>query len=187
MAPGHYCTPNKEYSMTSPSAAQMPVINHAAAFGIAYRKIAPEDMAFLARVYRSTREAELARVPWSEDEKQRFIAMQFNAQHSHYQQHYPDALWLIALKAGQPIGRLYLERWKTEHRIIDIALLPEMRGTGIGGAILRDLMDEAAAAQKGVGIHVEKANPAMTLYQRLGFVRIEDKGVYDLLQWSPSR
>lgn len=171
--------------MTFKSAAQVPVSNHAASFGITFREMTADDMPFLAEVYRSTREEEMARAGWDEDEKQAFISMQFLAQHQHYQTHYPDALWLIIKRSGAAIGRLYLERWQSEHRIIDIALQPAHRGTGIGGAILRDLMDEASAAQKAVGIHVEKANPAMALYQRLGFVTIEDKGVYDLLRWSP--
>lgn len=170
--------------MTFRSAAQMPVLSHATLFGVTVRETTPEDMSFLAQVYRSTREQEMARTQWGEEEKHAFISMQFLAQHQHYQKHYPDALWLIITRSGEAIGRLYLERWQSEHRIIDIALLPAYRRTGIGGAILRDLMDEASAAQKTVGIHVEKANPAMALYHRLGFVTIEDKGVYDLLRWS---
>jgi ribosomal protein S18 acetylase RimI-like enzyme len=45
-------------------------------------------------------------------------------------------------------------------------------------------MDEAAAAGKAVTIHVEKNNPAMRLYRRLGFRTEEDKGVYDLMRWT---
>ena len=133
-------------------------------------------------LYRSTRETELAQTPWSEDERQGFVAMQFEAQHHHYQTHYPDAAWLMIEQHGKAIGRLYLERWDKEHRIIDIALTPACRGQGIGGAILEDLIEEAAAAGKALSIHVEKENPAMRLYRRLGFERQEDKGVYDLLE-----
>jgi hypothetical protein len=35
-----------------------------------------------------------------------------------------------------------------------------------------------------VSIHVEKLNPAMGLYRRLGFICVEDKGVYDLMHWN---
>lgn len=163
--------------------AGAPAVARASAFGIAYRPISDADIPFLTALYRSTREAELARTGWGETEKQAFIAMQFRAQHAHYQAHYPDAQWLVVMQDDAPIGRLYLERWETEHRIIDIALMPAHRGSGIGGAILRDLMDEAAVAGKAVGIHVEKANPAMGLYRRLGFETVADKGVYDLLRW----
>jgi ribosomal protein S18 acetylase RimI-like enzyme len=110
--------------------------------------------------------------------------MQFRAQHTHYQTHYPTADWLVTTHAGEDIGRLYVERWPSQHRIIDIAFLPEHRGAGFGTALLTDLMDEAAAAGKAVSIHVEKFNPAMRLYRRLGFEQVEDKGVYDLMRWS---
>jgi ribosomal protein S18 acetylase RimI-like enzyme len=159
----------------------LPPRTRAAAAGISYRPMTENDLPFLAALYRSTREAELARVPWSETEKQNFIGMQFQAQHRHYQEHYPDALWLVIEQSNTPIGRLYLERWTSEHRIIDIALMPEARGRGTGRAILEDLIDEAASAGKPLSIHVEKENPAMRLYLRLGFRKLEDKGVYDLM------
>ncbi|MEQ8736991.1 MAG: GNAT family N-acetyltransferase, partial [Hoeflea sp.] len=63
-------------------------------------------------------------------------------------------------------------------------LMPAFRGRGLGAALLRDIMEKAETVRKAVGIHVEKANPAMRLYHRLGFRTIEDKGVYDLLRWS---
>lgn len=145
--------------------------------------MAGSDLPFLAEVYASTRVEELAPVPWSEADKRAFLESQFQAQHAHYQRYYPDADWLVVSRDGNDIGRLYLERWPTQHRIIDIAFLPAHRGRGFGEALLRDLMDEAAAAGKAVSIHVEKNNPAMRLYRRLGFVTAEDKGVHDLMRW----
>ena len=69
---------------------------------------------------------------------------------------------------------------------MDIALLPAYRNAGIGSALLHALMAEAAQAGKPVRIHVEKQNPALRLYTRLGFVPIADRGVYWFLEWSPS-
>ncbi|MBR1230748.1 GNAT family N-acetyltransferase [Bradyrhizobium sp. AUGA SZCCT0182] len=155
----------------------------AAGAGLGFRRIADTDLAFLARLYASTRTSELAAFPWSEDEKAAFLDMQFRAQHTHYQSQHPEADRLVAMRAGEDIGRLYIERWPSQHCIIDIAFLPEHRGKGLGEALLRDLLDEAAAAGKDVSIHVEKFNPAMRLYRRLGFVTEEDKGVYDLMRW----
>jgi ribosomal protein S18 acetylase RimI-like enzyme len=106
---------------------------------------------------------------------------------SHYQQHYADAEFLIILSYGVPIGRLYVARWKDEMRIVDISLLPQYRNAGIETKILRDLMAEAEAADKPIRIHVEKFNPALRLYEGLGFTAIEDKGVYLFLEWSAER
>jgi ribosomal protein S18 acetylase RimI-like enzyme len=85
------------------------------------------------------------------------------------------------------VGRLYVEEWPSQFRIIDIALLPEARGKGFGAALIADLFAGARAVGKRVSIHVEKNNPAMRLYHRLGFAEAEDKGVYDLLEWSPEQ
>lgn len=125
-------------------------------------------------------------VPWTDLQKQEFLAMQFNAQFAHYQEHYPDAQRLIIERAGKPVGRLYVDRWPTQHRIVDIALAAEARGKGIGTAILGDLIQEADSAQKALSIHVEKNNPAMTLYRRLGFETTADKGVYDCMEYQGS-
>jgi ribosomal protein S18 acetylase RimI-like enzyme len=156
----------------------------AAGAGLTFRPIADADLPFLARVYASTRAEEIAVTPWTDQQKAAFLDMQFHAQHTHYQQYYPEADWLVTMRAGEDIGRLYIERWPSQHCIIDIAFLPEHRGKGLGDALLRDLMDEAAAAGKAVSIHVEKYNPAMRLYRRLGFKTEEDKGVYDLMRWT---
>jgi ribosomal protein S18 acetylase RimI-like enzyme len=150
---------------------------------VTFRPIRPEDQEFLAGLYASTREAELAPVPWSADEKAAFLKMQFDAQHRHYQEHYPRARFDLILAADEPIGRLYVDHWPNEVRLIDIALVPAWRNRGIGGRLLRDLMAEAAAAGKPLTIHVERFNPALRLYERLGFRKIEDKEVYHLMEW----
>lgn len=159
----------------------------AADAGMGFRRIAESDLPFLEGVYASTRSEELAAAPLTDAQKAAFLAEQFRLQHAHYQKYYPDADWLITMHAGEDIGRLYIERWPTQHRIIDIAFLPGQRGKGFGEALLRDLMDEAAVAGKDVSIHVEKFNPALRLYRRLGFVTEEDKGVYDLMRWTAAK
>lgn len=151
---------------------------------VAYRPIREDDQEFLCQLYATTRQEELKAVPWSDEQKADFLRMQFNAQHAHYQSHFPDAEYQIILSGEAMIGRLYLDRRDDEHRIIDIALLPEQRGQGLGGAIMRDILDEAAAAGKPVRIHVEMYNPAMHLYERLGFRRTGDTGVYYLMEWT---
>jgi GNAT superfamily N-acetyltransferase len=43
---------------------------------------------------------------------------------------------------ASPVGRLCLARWTREIRVIDIALIPAARGQGIGGALLRQIIDD---------------------------------------------
>jgi GNAT superfamily N-acetyltransferase len=157
----------------------------AAAAGLTFRRVTEADVPFLFRVYASTRAEEMAVAPWPDEQKAAFLAMQAHAQHTDYRRNYADADWLVIEHAGEAIGRLYLDRRERTHHIIDIALLTEHRTKGYGSALLQDLLDEAAAAGKPMSIHVETFNPAMRLYRRLGFVNIEEQGVYALMRWSP--
>ncbi|MHA3773188.1 N-acetyltransferase family protein [Verrucomicrobiota bacterium sgz303538] len=147
------------------------------------RPVQVEDMPFLREVYASTRADELALVSWTDEQKAEFCRMQFEAQDKHYREHYPKAQFLIIEHGELPVGRLYVDRWPREIRIMDIALLPEHRSKGIGSVLIRELQQEAQASGKTLSIHVEKFNPALRLYDRLGFRPIEDKGVYHLMVW----
>ena len=96
--------------------------------GVNLRPMTDADLPFLHQVYAGTRADELAKTAWSDEEKQAFLDLQFQAQHTHYQKHFPEASYQIIEQVGEPIGRLYLDRRPEEVRIIDIALLPEQRG-----------------------------------------------------------
>jgi ribosomal protein S18 acetylase RimI-like enzyme len=152
---------------------------------IAFRPVTDADLPFLRELYATTREAEMAVVPWSPEEKAAFVGMQFEAQHTYYVDQFPNAQFDLVLEDGAPIGRLYVDRRDDEHRLIDIALLPTCRNRGIGGRLMRDVLNEAAAAGKKVRIHVEEYNPAMHLYDRLGFEKLEEQGPYWLMEWRP--
>ena len=162
-----------------------PPLRAAAEFGVSYRPMAEEDLPFVADLYASTRREEVAQAGWPPEMQEAFLAQQHEAQHSHYSLHFADAEWLIVERSGEAIGRLYLRDEAEALNIIDISLVPHSRGQGIGGAILRDVLDQAANLGKGVTIHVEKFNPARRLYERLGFRLVADLGVYDLMRATP--
>ena len=147
------------------------------------RPITRADDAFLARVYASSRAEELAITGWPEELKAEFCRRQFDAQSAYYAENYRGASFQIIERDGWPVGRLYVDRWENEIRIVDITLLPEVRGSGVGTKLLTDLQKEARAAGKSLTIHVERFNRALSLYQRLGFQQVEDKGVYLLMRW----
>ena len=125
-------------------------------------------------------------MPWSDDQKDAFLRQQFAAQHAHYQQHYAGATFDLIRVDGRTCGRLYVARWPTELRLVDIALLPEFRGTGLGARIVGDLLEEAREAGREVTVHVERMNRARGFYERLGFAVKEDKGVYLFLGCRPA-
>jgi RimJ/RimL family protein N-acetyltransferase len=150
---------------------------------ITKRPIENDDLPFLQHLYGTTREMELAAVNWCDDEKMTFIAQQFQAQHHHYTTYYHDATFEILLLNSQPIGRLYVHRNPSEIRIMDIALLPTHCNQGLGSYLIKQLMAEAKAHNQKVTLYVEPYNPALRLYQRLGFQYVEQNGVYYLMCW----
>ncbi len=152
---------------------------------VGLRPVVDSDEGFLRAVYASTRADELALVDWPDADKAAFVTMQFAAQAAHYREHYPDADQAVIEADGAPVGRLYLDRRADEVRIVDIALLPEARGHGVGAHLLRRVLEEGAARGVPVRIHVERFNRALGLYRRLGFTEIGEAGVYVFMEWTP--
>ena len=151
------------------------------ALALTLREVTAEDEPFLFRVYADSRREELALVPWTAEQRHVFLTSQFVAQYRYYREHYDAATYQVVLADGEPVGRLFVARWPDEIRIMDIAVLTERRGTGIGTRLLRTLCDEADETGVPVSIHVEKQNRAQRLYHRLGFEEREDRGVYSFL------
>jgi GNAT superfamily N-acetyltransferase len=150
---------------------------------VTLRPISDADLPFLLQLYASTRVDELAQVPWTDEQKVAFIVQQFEAQHAWWQEHYAGARFDLVLVDGEPAGRLYVDVWAREIRVVDIALMPAHRGGGIGAMLLRRVFAEGDAAGKPVSIHVEVFNPARRLYARLGFVEKGTHGdVYVLME-----
>lgn len=147
-----------------------------------------EDRATLLRIYASTREEELATTDWGEEQKRVFVNQQFSAQDSYYREYYVGARFDLIKVDGEVVGRLYVdrdqERFPGEIRLMEITVLPEHRGRGLGSEILGQLMAEARAEGRSLTIHVERFNRALSLYFRLGFRQLEDKGVFLLLGWN---
>lgn len=144
-----------------------------------------EDSDFLFHVYASGRAQELAALPWTKSQKSEFLTMQFSAQSSAYQIQFPDLIHSLILDRGVPIGRLLVERRESEIRLVDLCLLPEHRGQGIGTELIGQLIQEACETQLPLRLHVEAFNPARRLYDRLGFLPLADRGVYIEMEWRP--
>jgi ribosomal protein S18 acetylase RimI-like enzyme len=143
------------------------------------------DRPFLAVLYASTRADELALTAWTDEQKLAFLQWQFDAQSLHYDEYYSEADFLIIEQDGAPIGRIYVDRGPVQIEIVDIALLPQFRGSGLGTRLLRDVLKEGEESGRPVRIYVENFNPARRLYDRLGFQHVDTNGVYHLMSWTP--
>ncbi len=143
------------------------------------RTEAETDIPFLLQLYAQSRAAELAVVPWSDDQKKAFLESQFVAQRTHYYQHYQSARFDLILLEGIPVGRLYVHR-DIEIRLMDIIVSPAYQRRGIAKWCFEQLFLEAQASGLNISLHVELNNFARAWYARLGFVELEDEasGVY---------
>ena len=144
---------------------------------VVLRPAGPEDEPFLFRVYASGREEELAATGWDDAQKLAFLEMQYRAQSVSYRSNL-ESWYDVIVVDGLDAGRILVDRSDSSISVADIGLLPEYRGRGIGGGLMQDVLDEAARARLPVRLYVEQFNPAIRLYQRLGFLPIGEHGLY---------
>ena len=149
---------------------------------LTFKTIEDKDQPFIEKVYRSTREKELLFTYLTEAQKTNFILMQLTAQLADYKMNYKEATYQIIVYNKKSVGRLYLWETKNDIRVLDIALLPEYQGRGIGTEILSNIIKSARLKTKIVSLHVSQNNPAKNLYLRLGFKKISGDMINDYLE-----
>jgi ribosomal protein S18 acetylase RimI-like enzyme len=141
------------------------------------------DDPFLRRVYAAARAEEVAAFGWPDAQVAAFLRQQFDAQRAHYRAAYPDAVEGLVEVDGEPVGRLYARHSAGALVVLDLALLPEHRGRGVGTALLRSLQADAAAFGVPLRLHVDHTNPARRLYERVGLRPVADDGIRLELEW----
>lgn len=153
---------------------------------IRLRPATAEDESFLLAVYASTRAEEMALVAWNAVQQDSFVRMQFSAQRASYAAQFPNAEHSIIVEDERDIGRMMVDRSGGKILLIDVALLPQFRGAGIGSALLQQLLDEASRIHQPILLHVDKSNRALRLYQRLGFAIAGENDIYVEMIWKPT-
>jgi ribosomal protein S18 acetylase RimI-like enzyme len=151
------------------------------------RAAVPEDQAFLFTLYATTRAPEISGFGWSREQQESFVRVQYSAQRRWYETAYPQAEEQIVELDHAPIGRMIV--WKAGDgaaTLVDISLLPEHRGRGIGGGLIRDLLEQCRKANVLLRLQVLRTNPAARLYQRLGFHKVGEDDLYFQMQASAS-
>lgn len=144
------------------------------------------DEAFVFRLFAEARALVFAQVPLAPAQRDALLRQQFKLQTAHYRHSYPAASFSIVEWDGVAIGRACVDRSEPCLRVVDLALLRQWQGRGIGSRFLAGLLEEAGAAGRAVSLHVERENPAQGLYLRLGFRVIRDAGVYLQMEWRPT-
>ena len=141
----------------------------------AFRAAVPADIDFEHYLYASTRD-DLR--PLGPEVFDGLVGMQFRAQSMSLRLEHPQADRQIILVEDAPVGRLIIDSVGDHIEVIDVALLPEYRGHGIGTSVLRGVIGHADRLARSVRLHVEKQSRAVRLYERLGFTITGDVGMY---------
>jgi ribosomal protein S18 acetylase RimI-like enzyme len=145
--------------------------------------ILASDEPFLYRTFASTRAEEMALTGWNAEQQEAFLRMQYDAQRRSYLMQLPEAKYWVIRYDGAAVGRLIVERTAEEIHVVDIALLPEFRKRGIGSTLMESIIKEASQAAKTVRLHVERFNPALRWYERLGFSVVNTEPIYLEMVW----
>jgi len=116
------------------------------------------DLPFLLELRRQTMTEHLraSGVPQSEAEMEQRVRVRFDCAQ-------------IVLSGGAPIGLFKAVRDGHEWTLFQIQIAPAHQGRGIGAQLIGELLLDAQQAGAAVRLSVLRANPALRLYQRLGF------------------
>lgn len=152
---------------------------------LSLRPATAADQEFLAGVFASTRADELQALAWNPIQAEMFIKIQHNAQQLSYSLSYPEAENNIILHDGQPIGRMLIDRSDQAIHLVDIAILPDYRNQGVGSELIGRLLAEGTTRGREVVLSVFHTNPAIHLYGRLGFSKVDEESLYWKMRWLP--
>ncbi|MCE7982405.1 MAG: GNAT family N-acetyltransferase [Caldilinea sp. CFX5] len=96
------------------------------------------------------------------------------------------ALLAIDQQSGQPVGAAWLRLFSADDPgwgfvdvdtpEVSVALLPDYRGQGIGSTLLGELIALVNSRYTALSLSVDPQNPALRLYERLGFVVVGVSG-----------
>ena len=147
------------------------------------RPVLAGDTAFLLVLYTSTREGEFPFLDAAR--RQQLLELQFAAQQAGYQMQFPGSEHRIIECGAESAGRIWIANTNDSIRIVDISLLPRFRRQGIGTAVYRGVLADAAARRMGVSASVLKANTAsLRFHEALGFTIAGESDVYYALTLS---
>lgn len=153
---------------------------------LTFRPASAEDGPLLFALFAASRREWFLRSGMPPAQVDGLLQMQHRAQQHGHRASSPMATDRILVVAGRPVGRMLVDTSGPSVLLVDIAVLPELRGQGWGTAALRALFEEADRAGKPVALQVACDSPARRLYQRLGFREGGTDGVYVRMERAPA-
>jgi ribosomal protein S18 acetylase RimI-like enzyme len=137
---------------------------------VTLRPASPADEQFLQDLYADRRRPEVAGLGWPEAVVAGFLDQQFRAQRDGYRTDFPAAEDMIVVEDGTPVGRLLVDRTPDGYRVVDVTVCSRCRGRGIGTALMRSVLGEAAGAGVPVRLTARRSDRRLVgWYAALGF------------------
>jgi GNAT superfamily N-acetyltransferase len=151
-----------------------------------FRAASAADQQLLFTLFAAGKIAEFAPLGWSPQQLQPLLHMQFRAQQMSWAQNSPAAAdTILCLEDDTPVGRHLIERQPSCYRSIDLAVLPDYQNRGIGTWALQQIQNIAALESVAVRLRVIRTNPALHLYERLGFIPVSGDAIALEMEWQP--
>lgn len=144
----------------------------------------PSEEAFLYLLFASNRAAEMALMPLAPTHKEFLLQVQFRSMNETYRREFPNARYEIVELDRWPIGRIVSEIRRDCVYFVDIALLPQAQGIGIGTTVLEAALEEARRLGLPARLRSFSYNwAAQRLYDKLGVAVLAGEPPYVLLEW----
>lgn len=154
--------------------------------GLHLRPSTTSDQPFLNKLYQSTRD-DLNLVDGEDDFIVHLKEGQHEAQTVSYEDHFPDAMFFVIEYHQERAGRVILDFGPNEIRVIDISLITEARGKGLGTGIMRSFIHCSEQTKIPLKLCVLTHNmQAKHVYAKLGFVLEDHVPPRDYLAYYPS-
>jgi GNAT superfamily N-acetyltransferase len=151
---------------------------------VSLRPETAEDRSFLRELHLSVREEEAGFRDLDPAARTALLDQQFEWQHAQYLAQNPHGWFTIVLVDDQPAGRFYLTRRAAELRVVDISLLTEYRGHGIGSQLMLNVRAESLRIGLPIRLSVVAGDPVRGFYQRLGFRLVSRDEIRLELEWA---
>jgi GNAT superfamily N-acetyltransferase len=133
------------------------------------RPVNTADEPFLRCLYASSHADQLRDTGWAPSRCRTFLDEQFDFQQRRFLERHPEALFLLLVLDGQPIGRLSWQGTAERMTLIDLCLAPAWRRRGVGGRVLGWLAEAADRRGLPIGLHIARDSAACRLARRFGF------------------
>lgn len=153
--------------------------------GLNIRPSTSSDVTFIEELYTSLRD-DLNMISCDSDFVEELKHQQFIAQTSSYEEQFPNAMTFIIEYHSDSVGRAILDFGAEEVRLVDISLVKQVQGKGLGTAIVQSFIASAEQVRTPLRLSVLNSNfSAKQIYTKLGLVPDGSNGMYDLMVYYP--